>query len=72
MSSAPEKLQPEKIKHLNAEFTQVTLNANSEFMDLLEVSRGLLGHQLPGASMAEVLAEMMRLGLIQLKKKNLK
>jgi hypothetical protein len=72
MSSAPEQLRPEKIKPMNAEFTQVTLNANSEFMDLLEESRGLLGHQLPGASMAEVLAEMMRLGLIQLKKKKFK
>jgi hypothetical protein len=72
MSSAPEQLQPEKIKPMSAGFTQVTLNANSEFMDLLEESRGLLGHQLPGASMAEVLAEMMRLGLIQLKKKRFK
>jgi hypothetical protein len=72
MSSAPEQLQPEKIKPMNAEFTQVTLNANTEFMDLLEESRGLLGHQLPCASMAEVLAEMMRLGLVQLKKKKFK
>jgi hypothetical protein len=72
MSSAPEQLQPEKIKPMSAEFTQITLNANSDFMDLLEESRGLLGHQLPSASMAEVLAEMMRLGLVQLKKKKFK
>ena len=68
MSSAPEELQPEKTKPINAEFTQVTLNANSEFMALLEESRGLLGHQMPDASIAEVLAEMMKLGLSELKK----
>jgi hypothetical protein len=72
MSSAPEQLQPEKIKPMSAELTQITLNANSEFMALLEESRGLLGHQMPGASIAEVLAEMMKLGLGQLKKKKFK
>lgn len=72
MSSTPEKLQPEKIKPISPEFTQITLNANSEFMALLEEARGLLGHQIPDASTAEVLAEMMKLGLRELKKKKFK
>ncbi len=72
MSSAPEQLQPEKIKPMNAELSQITFNANSEFMALLGESRGLLGHQMPGASIAEVLAEMMKLGLSELKKKKFK
>ena len=72
MSSAPEQLQPEKIKPMSAKLTQITFNANSEFMALLDESRGLLGHQMPGASIGEVLTEMMRLGLSELKKKRFK
>jgi len=72
MSSAPEQLKEDRIKPLTPELTQITFKANAEFMSQLEELKGLLAHQMPGASLGELMAEAVKVALVGLKKRKFK
>lgn len=72
LSSAPEHHLKDKVKTVNSTLVQVTFSATPEFMNQLEECQGLLGHRMPGATIGEILAEMMKFGIAGLRKQKFK
>jgi len=72
LSSVPEQLKEDKLKPLTPELTQITFKANVEFMAQLEEVKGLLAHQMPDATLTEIMAEVMSLAVAGLRKRKFK
>jgi len=72
MSSAPEQLKEDRIRPLTPELTQITFKANAEFMAQFEELKGLLAHQIPGASLSEIMAEAVKVAVLAMKKRKFK
>jgi 5-methylcytosine-specific restriction endonuclease McrA len=62
----------EQVKPLTQEHSKISFLVDQEFMDQLEEATGLLASKMPGASVSEVLGEVMKLGLSVLRKKRFK
>jgi hypothetical protein len=73
LSSQPVQMASvEQIKPLTQEHSKISFLADQDFMDQLEEAKGLLASKIPGASVSEIMAEVMKLGLSVLRKKRFK
>jgi hypothetical protein len=63
---APQPERPEKLRALNAESTELRVTLTRETLDELEKIRDLIAHAHPGASYAEVISYLAKLGIKKL------
>ena len=59
----PAKLIPEKVRQISASHSELKLVVDQELLDQLEELKGLLGHQIPGASLTDLIRYSASLAL---------
>ncbi len=62
-SKEPEKLIPEKIRPISAEYSELKMIVDQRLLAEIEELKGLLGHKLPGASLTDLVRYAVELTL---------